>query len=58
MADTTTESDDFTPQEKQGRFEATIRGALKTPPEPRIAKTKARQPGGQPDGSAEASDEK
>lgn len=37
-----TESDDtdFTPQEKQDRFLATIKGALKTPPIPRPTKGK------------------
>jgi len=36
MADST--RDDFTPQEAQRRFEATLRGALVTPPQPRPAK--------------------
>jgi hypothetical protein len=38
--------DDFTPQEKQERFEATLRGALKTPPQPRpvTQKKKADRP--------------
>jgi hypothetical protein len=31
------QDDDFTPQEKQARFEATLRGALKTPPHPRLS---------------------
>ena len=31
-------TDDYTPQEAQARFEATLRGALKTPPQPRPTK--------------------
>lgn len=36
------DNDDFTPQEKQDRFLATIRGALKTPPLPKPGKQPAR----------------
>jgi len=37
------QDDDFTPQEKQERFEATIRGALKTAPAQKLAKKDTRQ---------------
>jgi len=39
------QNDDFTPQEPQERFEATLRGALKTPPQPNPSKkTAAKAP--------------
>jgi hypothetical protein len=31
------DEDSYSPEEAEARFEATIRGALKTPPEPRAA---------------------
>ncbi len=34
-------NDDFTPQEAQERFEATLRGALKAPPQHKEAPKKA-----------------
>jgi len=45
---------DFTPQEAQERFEATLRGALKTPPQPIPSKkTAAKAPARASGASAE-----
>jgi hypothetical protein len=47
---------DFTPQEAQQRFEATLRGALKTPPQHREAPKKPVDRKGRKKASSRASD--